>query len=79
MLKKIKLQNSTILLIGILFIIAGIFIGFSDYLDGKKNKVFSEKNILLYENEIPKIIESDYQTEEKEEKEETEENGENEE
>ena len=79
MLKKIKLQNSTILLIGILFIIAGIFIGFSDYLDGKKNKVFSEKNILLYENEIPKIIESDYQTEEKEEKEETEEREETEE
>lgn len=68
MLKKIKLQNSTILLIGILLVIIGIVIGFSDYLKEKKNKAYSEMNILLYENEVPDSIESEEKIEEKQEK-----------
>lgn len=59
MLKKLKLQNSTIILIGIILILIGIFIGFFDYFKEKKDKAFSDMNILLYENEIPSNIISD--------------------
>ena len=59
MLKKIKLKNSTILLIGLIFIVAGVCIGFVEYFSERKNKIYSEMNILLYENEIPDSIESD--------------------
>lgn len=59
MLKKVRLKNSTILLLGILFIAIGIFAGFSDYLASKKNKAYAEMNILLYESEIPKNIEAE--------------------
>ena len=59
MLKKIELKNSTILFVGIILLVSGLFIGFSDYLKAKKNKVYSEINILLYESETPKVIESD--------------------
>lgn len=56
MLKKIKLQNSTILLVGIIIISIGICIGFYEYFIERKNKTFSEMNIMLYENEQPKNI-----------------------
>ena len=59
MLKEIKLKNSTILLIGILLITIGVCIGFIEYFNERRNKVYSEMNILLYENEIPSNIESD--------------------
>lgn len=59
MLKKIKLQNSTVLLIGILMIFIGVSLIFLDYFIEKKNRAFSEMNILLYENETPKNIDSD--------------------
>lgn len=59
MLRKIKLKNSTILLIGLIFILVGVCIGFVEYFSERKNKVYSEMNILLYENEIPSSIESE--------------------
>ena len=59
MLRKIKLQNSTILFIGIMLIVSGFLIGFFDYFKGKKDKAFSDMNILLYENEIPSNVDSD--------------------
>jgi len=59
MLKKIKLNNSTILLLGIILIIVGVCIGFIEYFGERKNKTYSEMNILLYENEEPSNIESD--------------------
>lgn len=65
MLRKINLNNSTILLIGILLIIAGISIGFLEYFKEKKDKAFSEMNILLYESEIPDVIDDEEQLEEK--------------
>ena len=58
MLKRIKLNNSTILFVGIVIIAFGIFIGSFEYLKEKKNKAFSKMNIMLYENEIPKTIEN---------------------
>lgn len=64
MLKKIKLNNSTILLIGIIIIILGLIIGFFDYFAEKKNLAFSEMNVLLYENETPKNIENNEQIDE---------------
>lgn len=63
MLKKIRLKNSTILLIGILFIITGVVLGSLDYLKSKKDKAFSEMNILLYQNETPSTIESEEEIE----------------
>ena len=59
MLKKIELKNSSILLIGIILISVGICIGFIEYFDQRKEKVYSNMNILLYENETPQNIESD--------------------
>ena len=59
MLKKIKFKNSTILLIGIVIIIIGIGIGLYEYFVERKNKTFSDMNIMLYENEQPQNITSD--------------------
>ncbi|MBQ2946943.1 MAG: sortase [Bacilli bacterium] len=59
MLKKINFKNSTILLIGLIFILLGISIGFVEYFNQRKNKIYSSMNILLYENEIPENIETE--------------------
>lgn len=56
MLNKIKLKNSTVLFIGIILIIIGIFSGSLEYFNEKKNKAFSDMNILLYESETPENI-----------------------
>ena len=64
MLRKIKLQNSTILLIGIILILIGVVIGFYEYFTQRKNEVFSDMNILLYESETPSNIESEEELEE---------------
>lgn len=64
MLKKIKLNNSSILLVGILFVVVGIGIGFVEYFNQKKDETFSQMNILLYETEIPENIDSNNQNEE---------------
>jgi LPXTG-site transpeptidase (sortase) family protein len=58
MLKKIKIKNSTILLIGIIIITLGICIGFYEYFIERKNKAFSNMNIILYESEQPQNITS---------------------
>lgn len=59
MLKKIKFKNSSILLIGIILICVGISIGFIEYFNQRKEKVYSTMNILLFENEEPQNVESD--------------------
>ena len=56
MLRKIKFKNSTILFAGILIILIGISIGLSEYFIERKSKAYSDMNILLYENELPKNI-----------------------
>lgn len=53
MLKRIKFKNSFVLLIGILLIVSGVFIGFLDFFKERKEKTFSQMNILLYDNETP--------------------------
>lgn len=58
MLKRIRLKNSTILLIGIIIIISGVCIGLYEYFEERKIKTFSNMNIMLYENELPEYIES---------------------
>lgn len=68
MLKKIKLNNSTILLIGIIFVVVGVCIGFYEIFSERRNKIFSDMNILLYESEIPSNIESDEEIEIEEER-----------
>ena len=67
MLKRIKLKNSTILLIGLIFILLGVSIGFIEYFNQRKDDIYSEMNILLYENEIPENIESEEIVEEESE------------
>lgn len=67
MLKKVKLKNSTILLIGIVLILMGIILGFFEYFIEKKDKTFSEMNIMLYENEMPENIEREEPTNEEDE------------
>lgn len=59
MLKRIELKNSTILFIGILLIVLGISIGFIEYFNQRKDKIYSDMNILLYESEIPDRIETE--------------------
>lgn len=59
MLKRIKLKNSTILFIGILLIVLGISIGFIEYFNQRKDKIYSNMNILLYESEMPDRIETE--------------------
>lgn len=59
MLKKIKLQNSTLILLGILLILSGIFFGMYDYFVTKKDRTFTEMNVLLYESEMPEEIEEE--------------------
>ena len=59
MLKKVKFKNSTILLIGIIIISVGICTGLYEYFVERKNKAFSNMNIMLYENELPEIIVED--------------------
>lgn len=57
MLKRTKLKNSTILLIGLILILLGVSIGFIEYFNQRKDDIYSEMNILLYENEMPENIE----------------------
>ena len=69
MLKIIKLKNSTIILTGIILIIIGILFGFIEYLKEKKEKTFSDMNILLYESETPDIIDNEEEKKEDDKKE----------
>ena len=64
MSKKINLNNSTVLLIGIIFIVIGLFVGFYEYFIERKDRAYSEMNILLYENEEPDNLESDNELDE---------------
>lgn len=59
MLKRIKFKNSVVLLIGISIIFIGIGMGFYEYFIERKEKAFSDMNIMLFEHEIPKIIVSE--------------------
>lgn len=59
MLKRIKLKNSTVLFIGILLIVFGISIGFIEYFNQRKDEIYSDMNILLYESEMPDRIETE--------------------
>lgn len=59
MLKKIKLKNSTLLLIGLIILIIGLCLGFYEYFIDRKNKTFSQMNIILYEQEQPENVEED--------------------
>lgn len=59
MSRKIRLKNSTIALIGIIVICSGIFLGMFEYFKEKKDKAFSEMNILLYESETPENVDVD--------------------
>ena len=67
MLKRIKFKNSTVLLIGIIFILTGVCIGFIDYYVERREKVFADMNLLLYETEEPSNIISEEEIEQKQE------------
>ncbi len=59
MLKNLKLKNSSLLLIGLLLIVVGVFVGVFQYLVERKNDAYSKINILLYESETPDEIGSE--------------------
>lgn len=64
MLKKLN-KNSNIIFIGILFVVSGIILGTYDYFLQKKNETFSEMNVKLFKNEIPEVIDSEKEYQEK--------------
>lgn len=64
MLKLNRFKKSTVMLLGIIIIIIGVFFGLNEFIERKKNKAFSEMNIKLYENEQPEIIDSSEQKDE---------------
>lgn len=53
-----KLKNSTTLFLGVLLILAGIFTISFEYLQSKRDKVFSEMNIMLYQEQMPQNVET---------------------
>lgn len=59
MFKRIKLKNSTIMLLGIIIISIGVCVGLYEYFIERKNRTFSNMNIMLYESEQPQNILSD--------------------
>lgn len=59
MLKTIKVKSSIYLFLGLVFIIAGLFVSFFEYFELKKDKAFSKMNILLYKSEMPENIDED--------------------
>lgn len=69
MLKITKLRNSTVILIGVLLVGAGFAFGFMEFFKEKKEKAFSDMNILLYESETPKQIEDEAEVEKETEEE----------
>lgn len=70
MLKKVKIKNSTIIFTGITLITIGFFFGIYEFLKEKKEKTFSDMNILLYESETPETIDSEEEKKKEEKKQE---------
>ena len=65
MLKRIKLKNSTLILIGTIILTLGVCIGLYEYFEERKNKTFFNMNVTLYEKEQPEnIIETNEKIEE---------------
>ena len=64
MLKRTKLKNSTIIFTGIVLVTVGFGFGFIEIIQEKKDKAFSDMNILLYESETPKEIDTTKQKQE---------------
>jgi len=56
MSKRINIKNSTVILIGIIIIVIGFCIGLYEYFEERKEKTFSNMNIMLYEEEQPENI-----------------------
>lgn len=59
-----KIKKSTILFIGIIILLSGVFFISYDYLKSKKENAFTQMNILLYESETPEVVEDDEELEE---------------
>ena len=57
-LKRKQPKTSTVLLFSLIVFIVGIYLVSYNYLVGKKDKVYSSMNLLLYEDETPKNLES---------------------
>ena len=55
-LKRKQPRTSTVLLFSIIVFIFGLYLVSYNYLVGKKDKVYSSMNLLLYEDETPKKV-----------------------
>lgn len=66
-LKRKQPRTSTVLLFSLIIFIFGIYLISYNYLVGKKDKIYSSMNLLLYEDETPEDIESSLEVEQTEE------------
>ena len=48
-----KIKDSTLLFIGLILLLIGVYLGTNEYFKQKKAKVFTDMNLLLYESETP--------------------------
>ena len=48
-----KVKNSTLLFLGLILLLFGLYLGTTEYFKQKKEKVFTDMNLLLYESETP--------------------------
>ncbi len=48
-----KIKNSTLLFVGLIIFISGIYLGTNEYFKQKKEKVFTDMNLLLFKSETP--------------------------
>ena len=50
-----KIKNSTLLFVGLLIFIFGIYLGAQEYFVQKKDKVYTDMSLLLYKSETPEV------------------------
>lgn len=50
-----KIKNSTVLFTGLVVLLFGVYIGTFEYFEQKKDKAFTDMNLLLYESEKPEV------------------------
>lgn len=54
-----KIKNSTLLFVGLIIFLFGIYLGTHEYFIQKKDRAYTNMNLLLYKSETPEIKESD--------------------
>ena len=50
-----KIKNSTLLFVGLIVFMLGIYLGTHEYFKQKKEKVFTDMNLMLFKSETPEV------------------------